>query len=163
MPTNKSNARRQILSMKSDLDATYKRYREGLTQMEIPLQEDYHKYMCIRLSGYLEQLMFEAISGYIANTTGGSARNFSMPFFKKAPNLNPDALEKLIGRFGDPWEREISDFLDKDERRNSLGKLLEVRNKVAHGQSYRGGQMNVATYKELVDSLHSWVVNRMLT
>lgn len=86
-----------------------------------------------------------------------------MSFFKRAPNLNPEAFEKLIGRFGNPWEEDISDFLDKEERRNSLGKLLEVRNKVAHGQSYRGGQMNVATYKELVDAIHSWVVNRMVT
>ncbi|MFJ5263602.1 HEPN domain-containing protein [Streptomyces sp. NPDC088387] len=162
MPTSKSNARKQILAMKSDLDAAYKRYREGLTQMEISLQEDLHKYMCIRLSGYLEQLMFEAISGFMATSTGGPARNFSLSFFKKAPNLNPEALEKLIGRFGDPWDAEIADFLNKDERRNSLGKLLEVRNKVAHGQSYRGGQMNVANYKELVDAIHSWVVDRML-
>jgi hypothetical protein len=149
--------------MKSDLDAVYKRYRQGLTDMEIPLQEDFHKYMCIRLSGYLEQLMFEAISGYIADSTGGAAKNFSMSFFKKAPNLNPEAFEKLIGRFGEVWLEEISDFLDREERRNSLGRLLEVRNKVAHGQSYRGGQMNVANYKQLIDAIHSWVLSRMLT
>ncbi|MEV6051715.1 HEPN domain-containing protein [Streptomyces sp. NPDC052107] len=148
--------------MKSDLDASYKRYREGLLTMEISLQEDFHKYMCIRLSGYLEQLMFEAISGYISSTVNGAAKNFAISFFKKSPNLTPDALEKLIARFGEPWDTELSAFLDSDERRNSLGRLLGVRNKVAHGQSYRGGQLNVATYKKLVDDIHSWVVSRML-
>ncbi|MFF4555375.1 HEPN domain-containing protein [Streptomyces sp. NPDC001422] len=148
--------------MKSDLDSSYKRYREGLLAVDIPLQEDLHKYMCIRLSGYLEQLMFEAISGYIASATGGASKSFAMSFFKKAPNLTPDALEKLVGRFGEPWETELSNFLDSEERRNSLGGLLAVRNKVAHGQSYRGGQLNVANYKRLVDDIHSWVVLRML-
>jgi hypothetical protein len=85
-----------------------------------------------------------------------------MSFFKKAPNLNPEAFEKLIGRFGEAWLEDISDFLDKEERRNSLGKLLEVRNKVAHGQSYRGGKMNVDNYKQLIDAIHSWVLSRML-
>ncbi|WP_053850785.1 HEPN domain-containing protein [Streptomyces sp. NRRL B-24085] len=148
--------------MKSDLDSSYKRYREGLLAIDIPLQEDLHKYMCIRLSGYLEQLMFEAICGYVASASGGPAKSFAMSFFKKAPNLTPDALEKLIGRFGDPWDQELADFLDTDERRNSLGGLLAVRNKVAHGENYRGGQLNVATYKKLVDDIHSWVVLRML-
>ncbi|WP_438314541.1 HEPN domain-containing protein [Streptomyces sp. HUAS TT3] len=133
-----------------------------MTAVDIPLQEDLHKYMCIRLSGYLEQLMFEAVCGYISSTTGGAARSFALSSFSKAPNLTPEALEKLVGRFGDAWKSDIIDFLDSQERRNSLGNLLAVRNKVAHGQSYRGGQMNVATYKQLVDDLHSWVVSRML-
>jgi hypothetical protein len=148
--------------MKSELDASYQRYTQGLQSMEIALHEDMHKYMCIRLSGYLEQLLFTAISGYIGSSVGGSPQNFVMSFFKRAPNLGPTALEELIGRFGDPWKSEIADFLGQDERKNSLGRLIEIRNKVAHGQSYRGGQLTVATYKKLVDDLHSWVVSRML-
>ncbi|WP_158721354.1 HEPN domain-containing protein [Streptomyces sp. NRRL S-241] len=148
--------------MKSDLDASYQRYRTGLSAVDIPLQEDLHKYMCIRLSGYLEQLMFEAICGYVSSASGGAAKNFALSFFNRSPNLTPKALEDLVGRFGDPWKSELVSFLDTDERRNSLGSLLLVRNKVAHGQGYRGGQLNVATYKKLVDDIHSWVVSRML-
>ena len=68
----------------------------------------------------------------------------------------------LIGRFGEAWKADLEAFLDDDERRNNLGLLLAVRNKVAHGRSYSGGKMNVANYKDLVDSLHTWVVARML-
>ncbi|MFF7328553.1 HEPN domain-containing protein [Streptomyces sp. NPDC008150] len=163
MPTNKNNARVEILKLKTDLDSSYKRYRDGLRSVDIPLQEDMHKYMCIRLSGYMEQLIFQAVSGYIASTTIGAARNFALSSFNKAPNLTPEALEKLVGRFGDIWKDEISSFLNTDERRNSLGNLLAVRNKTAHGENYRGGQLNVATYKRLVDDLHSWVLQRMVT
>lgn len=162
MTKSKRNPRTQILSMKMELDSSYQRYRQGVLNMDIPLQEDFHKYMCIRLSGYLEQLLFEAVYGYLSTRTNGAARNFSMSFFKKAPNLNPEAFVGLIGRFGDQWASDLSDFLDEEERRNSLGKLLEVRNKVAHGQSYSGGQFNLATYKKLVDAIHLWVVERML-
>jgi hypothetical protein len=159
---SRSDARRQIISLKSELDASYQRYTQGLHSLPIPLHDDMHKYMCIRLSGYLEQLMFVSISGYLGGAVGGSPKNFVMSFFKRVPNLGPSALEELVARFGDPWKSEISDFLDQDERRNSLGKLIEIRNKVAHGHSYQGGKMTVATYKELVDDLHSWVVSRML-
>ncbi|MGA5027160.1 HEPN domain-containing protein [Streptomyces griseoincarnatus] len=162
LPTNKNSARVEILKLKTDLDSSYKRYREGLLSVDIPLQEDMHKYMCIRLSGYMEQLIFQAVCGYISSTTTGAARSFALSSFNKAPNLTPEALEKVVGRFGDAWKAEIISFLDADERRNSLGNLLAVRNKTAHGENYRGGQLNVATYKRLVDDLHSWVLLRML-
>lgn len=163
MPTSREAARKQVQSIKSELDATYARYERSLSGAEIEIQEDLHKYMCIRLAGYLEQLMFEAVTGFIASASGGPAGNFAMSWFKKSPNLTPDALLSLIGRFGDTWKKELEEFLDADERRNNLGLLLAVRNKVAHGRSYSGGKMNVATYKKLVDSLHSWVVSRMLS
>ncbi|MFG1617910.1 HEPN domain-containing protein [Nonomuraea wenchangensis] len=148
--------------MKSDLDASYDRYKSGLSTVDIPLQEDLHKYMCIRLSGYLEQLLFEAVCGFINSVSGGPAKNFALSYFRRAPNLTPEALRDLVARFGEPWASELANFLDVDQRGNSLGNLMAVRNKVAHGQGYRGGQLNVATYKKLVDDLHSWVVQRML-
>ncbi|MFI1656162.1 HEPN domain-containing protein [Streptomyces sp. NPDC020472] len=162
MPTNRSEARKQILSIKSELDSTYERYNQNLSDIDLSLHGDLHKYMCIRMAGYLEQLMFEAVTGYIASATGGPAGQFAMSWFRRSPNLTPDALIALIGRFGESWETEIRDFLAAEERRNNLGKLLEVRNKVAHGQSYSGGKMNVATYKDLVDSIHTWVLTRMI-
>lgn len=106
--------------------------------------------------------MFVAVTGYVASASGGPAGNFAMSWFKKSPNLTPGALITLIGRFGEQREQDIENFLDNDERRNNLGLLLAVRNKVAHGHSYSGGKMNVANYKVLVDSIHQWIVNRML-
>ncbi|MFJ3096011.1 HEPN domain-containing protein [Streptomyces hydrogenans] len=162
MPTNRAEARKQILSIKSELDSTYDRYHQALGDIDIALHGDLHKYMCIRLAGYLEQLMFEAVTGYVSSSTGGPAGQFAMSWFKRSPNLTPDALITLIGRFGEKWEEDIRNFLDTEERKNNLGKLLEVRNKVAHGKSYSGGKMNVATYKELIDSVHTWVLSRMV-
>jgi hypothetical protein len=149
--------------MKSELDAAYMRYRQALVELDFRLQEDLHKYMCIRLSGYLEQLLFEAVSAFLADSHNEAVRNFGISFFKKAPNLTPGALETLIGRFGESWSQELKDFLDAHERRNTLGTLVEIRNKTAHGQGYRGGQLSVSTYKEVVDDIHAWVLERMLT
>jgi hypothetical protein len=162
LPTNREMARRQVHSIKSELDSTYDRYNRSLQVVDIEVQEDLHKYMCIRLAGYLEQLMFEAVTGYIAGASSGPTCSFAMSWFKKSPNLTPDALASLIGRFGESWKKDLEDFLDEGERRNNLGLLVAVRNKVAHGRSYSGGKMNVANYKDLVDSLHTWIVGRML-
>lgn len=148
--------------MKAELDAAYARYREGILLLDFRLQEDLNKYMCIRLSGYLEQLLFEAVTAMLANSHDAIVRNFGISHFKKAPNLTPKAFEELISRFGESWASELQEFLDNRDRRNLLGALIEVRNKTAHGANYRGSVLNIATYKDIVDDIHSWIVERML-
>ncbi|MFI2231223.1 HEPN domain-containing protein [Nocardia testacea] len=148
--------------MKSTLDATYKRYKESLFDVPIAVQQDLHLYMCIRLSGYIEQLLHQAICAYVSDLSSGPAGEFALSWFKNAPNLNPDALERLMGRFGDKWSGELKEFLDTENKRSSLGVLITIRNNTAHGKSYKGSLSNVSSYKELVDDLHDWVVERLM-
>ncbi|MET9488193.1 HEPN domain-containing protein [Nocardia sp. NPDC006630] len=149
--------------MKSSLDATYERYQGSLLDVPISVQQDLHLYMCIRLSGYLEQLLHQAICDYMSRSASGPAREFALSWFRKAPNLNPDALEKLIARFGEKWSSELSEFLDIENNRSSLGTLIRIRNDTAHGRSWGGSSLNVRSYKELVDAIHVWVMDKMFT
>jgi hypothetical protein len=162
MITTRAAARVEIHRMKSALDATYDRYRRSLLEVPLDLQQDLHLYMCIRLSGYLEQLMYQAICGYVSDASGGAAREFALSWFRNAPNLGPTALENLIERFGEDWRNDLRDFLNKENNRGSLGTLIKIRNDTAHGKSYGGALANVASYKELVDDIHEWVHQRMI-
>nr|WSW45775.1 hypothetical protein OG296_23200 [Streptomyces sp. NBC_01001] len=149
--------------MKSSLDSTYDRYRESILDVPIAVQQDLHLYMCVRLSGYLEQLLHQAISAYVSDSVGGvAARSFALSWFRNAPNLGPKALEDLIGRFGEIWSGELKDLLDEGNKRDSLGTLIKIRNDTAHGKSYAGRLAHVSSYKELVDDLHGWVMARMI-
>ncbi|MGW3423346.1 HEPN domain-containing protein [Streptomyces phaeochromogenes] len=162
MTTSRREARVEIHRMKSSLDATYKRYKESILVVPIAVQQDLHLYMCVRLSGYLEQLLHQAISAYVSDAARGAGRDFALSWFRNAPNLNPPALEKLIARFGDKWTDELKDFLETENNRSSLGALIKIRNSTAHGSSYGGSLANINSYKELVDDLHSWVVERLI-
>ncbi|WP_449338766.1 HEPN domain-containing protein [Streptomyces chartreusis] len=131
--------------------------------MPIAVQQDLHLYMCVRLSGYLEQLLHQAICAYVADSVGAAAaRNFALSWFRNAPNLSPRALEELIERFGEIWVEELRTLLDEGNNRGSLGTLIKIRNDTAHGKSYAGRLANVSSYKDLVDDLHGWVVTRMI-
>lgn len=162
MVTSRADARVEIHRMKSALDATYDRYSRSLLQVPLDLQQDLHLYMCIRLSGYLEQLMYQAVCAYVSDASGGAAREFALSWFRNAPNLSPPALEGLIARFGEDWLRDLKILLDKENNRGSLGTLIKIRNDTAHGKSYAGASANVSSYKKLIDDLHSWVHGRMI-
>ncbi|MGW1666084.1 HEPN domain-containing protein [Streptomyces koyangensis] len=148
--------------MKSSLDSAYDRYKASILDVPLSVQQDLHLYMCVRLSGYLEQLLHQAICAYVAGSASGAAKEFTLSWFRNAPNLNPGALEKLIARFGDKWTGELDELLEKGNNRSSLGTLIKIRNDTAHGKSYAGSLANISSYKELVDDLHEWVVERMV-
>ncbi|MEV7070059.1 HEPN domain-containing protein [Streptomyces sp. NPDC093990] len=162
MLTSKATARIEIHRMKSALDATYDRYKRSLREVPLDVQQDLHLYICIRLSGYLEQLIYNAVCAYVSDASGGAAREFALSWFKNAPNLSPGALEALIERFGQDWLQDLKDFLDKENNRSSLGTLIKIRNDTAHGKSYAGSLANVSSYKKLIDDIHSWVHSRMI-
>lgn len=157
-----ADARREVVRLKQELDDAFDRYDSALRTMPIAFQGDVHKFMCVRLSGYLEQLFFTAITGYL-KSTGGKAGGFGLSYFRNAPNLRPETLSRLIARFGDEWSQSLEAHLDQHDRRGQLGTMLKVRNTTAHGGNYRGSRPSVQTYKGLVDDLHNWTLSTLLS
>lgn len=157
-----ADARQEASRLKQELDDTYKRYIAALSDIPIDFQGDIHKYMCIRLSGYLEQLFFVSVTGFIKSSPNTKVVKFALQHFKYAPNMSPGNLERLIEKFGEEWSGELEIFLDGEGRRDALGNLLSVRNTTAHGGNYKGSMPQVGTYKLLVDDLHNWVIKNIL-
>lgn len=162
--TSSDDARIEIAKMKEELDSTFARYEEGLSDMEPFLQEDFHKYMCIRLAGFIQQVVLEAVSGYLGDSGESPIGNFARSYLSRNrfPNMTPDAMINLLRRFGPEWEADLAKFLAQGERRNALDALVRARNKVAHGRSIRYGLNNTRAHKDLADEIHLWVLNRIL-
>jgi hypothetical protein len=159
---NIADARREVSRLKQELDDTYARYQAALKDIPIDFQSDVHRYMCIRLAGYLEQLFFNSLTGYIKSNNNSKIADFATSHFKYAPNMRPGNLEELIKRFGDEWSADLQIFLDDGNRRDILGVLLVIRNTTSHGGNYSGTRPQVTTYKQLVDDLHNWVIRTIL-
>lgn len=161
---NISDATREISRLKQELDDTYVRYSSALHDTSsISFQGDMHKYMCIRLSGYIEQLLHVALTGFIKSGHHENLIRFSLSHFKYAPNMKPKNLEELIGKFSEEWSNQLNQFLDDQNRRDNLTNLLNIRNTTAHGGNYKGSKLQVGTYKDLIDELHNWVIQTILT
>ena len=160
--TDIPSARREAARLKQQLDALYNDYATALRDVPINFQGELHKYMCVRLAGYLEQLIFVAVAGHLKSTAGPQAASFALSNWKHAPNLGPQALEALFDRFGEPWSDDLTQFLEEADRRGALGRLIKIRNDTAHGYSYSGSLPSVASYKLLIDEIHGWVHRVML-
>lgn len=63
--TDIPSARREAARLKQQLDRLYSDYTSALRDVSINFQGELHKYMCVRLAGYLEQLIFVAVTGHL--------------------------------------------------------------------------------------------------
>jgi hypothetical protein len=159
---NIADAKRESARLKQELDDTYIRYTTALIDIPINFQGDIHRYICIRLSGYLEQLIYVSLTGYIKSNHNPKVSSFALKHFKYAPNMKPRNFEQLIAKFGDDWSIDLTQFLDDANRRDLMSSLLEIRNTTAHGGNYRGSSLQVSSYKQLIDDTHRWVLTHIL-
>ncbi|MGV0780459.1 hypothetical protein [Mycolicibacterium sp. XJ775] len=158
-----SEGRIRARQLKVEIDHFYDSYLKSLNGVEMNFQGELHKYACIRLAGFLEQLFHVSVYSYVRATSSPTTGAFATSFWKNAPNLNPDALRRLIARFdSDEWGASLESLAEEEEVMDRLGVLLRVRNDTSHGKSYSGTRANVSTYKSAVDTIYKWVVHTFL-
>jgi hypothetical protein len=156
--------RSEALAFWARLSAEYTRYQEAIRVLPIEqakVQDDLRRYLCLRCAGFLEQVTFIVIHGYLEQKAGGPALSFAQSWFERAPNLTSDAFAKLINRFGKEHSDAFELFLTP-VRRESLGDLLAIRNDVAHGKHFAGQRLQPDRYVALCEETYEWLVATFL-
>ncbi len=157
-------ARQTAYELWSGLQAEYERYRESISYIptsKLRLQEDLRRYLCLRCAGFLEQVTFVILTGYLEQKSNGPHLAFAKSFFKRAPNLKVNVFIELVGRFGDAHRADFEAFLTK-RRREALSNLLDVRNDIAHGQYSAGQKLEPTQYLTLCEEVYDWLVDRFI-
>ena len=162
------NPRGEALSLWQGLQAEHDRYRAAVRVLQgqrdvtvLRVQDDMRRYLCLRCAGFLEQVVFVVLDGYLDQKTSGPAREFIRTQFRRAPNLNVKAFAGLIGRFGSHYSGEFDRFLTKT-RRSTLGDLLDIRNDVAHGRVGPGARLDPNRYLTLCEEVYDWLIETFL-
>lgn len=113
-----------------ELDQLFDRAR---AQRDLEVQSDYAKYLVIRVSGLIEQVITEIVLAYAqarANTPVASHVAWRMNSFQ---NPSVERILQLVGSFQRSWRRDLTDLLT-DEEREAIGSINAQRNKIAHGE-----------------------------
>ena len=143
------------------LDSEHERYLRAvgyLPRGEERLQEDLRRYLCLRCSGFLEQLTYEVLTDYLLRKSYTPIGEWATSFFRHAPNLNLKAFASLLARFGESYSTAFEKFINHSGRRDLLTNLLDVRNTVAHGGVIGGQRLDPTPYIRLCRDTHDWLV-----
>jgi hypothetical protein len=156
--------RKEVHSLWTGLQAEYERYKNAVRYIptsELRLQEDLRRYLCLRCAGFLEQMTYMAVADFLGRKSSGPPLEFSLSFFRNAPNLTVGAFARLIGRFGSSYETQLEDFLTPT-RRDALSDLLSVRNDIAHGRYQAGRKLDPERYIQLCKEVYVWYLGEFL-
>jgi hypothetical protein len=125
---------------------------------DLEVAGDLARYLCVRVSGFLEQATQVILRDYCAKNSWGSVQTFAHSWLDRMPNLSAEALVGLIKRFDAEIAEELHEFLNLEERGTRLNSLIGIRNDVAHGKNQGVSRDQAWGYFEIVDQIIQWLM-----
>lgn len=118
--------------------------------------------LVVRSCGYLEQTVTETCRAYIRRTSDGMVRNLALGTLRRAPNPSADALQDLAQRFDPALKAELRSLLNAHDQRlrRELNFLVELRNRIAHGQNENVGVTKALALQDVACEVADWYILR---
>jgi hypothetical protein len=149
---------REIERLRKDLEGLFERGNR-LDEAD-ELSGDMGRYLCVRVSGYLEQALVQCGRSVCENGAWGSAQQFALSFTRKPPNPRSDEIIRFVQRFSERWADELTTMLRDDERAQRINALLGLRNDIAHGKSQGVSRKRAYEYFVVVDEVVEFLLER---
>lgn len=121
-------------------------------QTDIQVQSDYAKYLVVRVSGLVEQVMREVVLVYTSSQASARVANHVGWRMGTFQNPNVDRILQLVGSFDRAFQITLEGSITTPER-VSLGSVRAQRNSVAHGQPSSISLSQISQYYADVKSL----------
>ena len=100
--------RAEVSRLKQSLDATFKR-AESLTE-DPELLSDFARYLCVLISGFLEQSVIELLLEHVRTHSSPSIEQHVERRLRQFTNAKTQKLIDLLGSFDEDWRREMEGF-----------------------------------------------------
>lgn len=137
----------------SEVDLLFAR---AANQSDLQVQSDYAKYLVVRISGMVEQVMTEVVLLHVAGQASPTVTSHATWRMGTFQNPNIERILQLVGSFDRRWRSEL-DAIVTDAEREALGSINAQRNRVAHGQTSTVSLSQARQYHDEIKSLLSKV------
>lgn len=153
---------RQVTSLQSTLGALVQTVRDDTRQLSPESRGWLARFLVIRASGYLEQVIVECFRGHVVEKSGGLVRSFASSWLERSRNPSPSNLLDMVGRFDSSYRDELEQLLAKDDDRlkRELSFLVSVRNSIAHGMNEGINPTRALGLSEVAVELGDWFILR---
>lgn len=142
------NGRAEVSRLRKRLDATFGRIPSSI---DLELQADYAKYLCVLVSGFFENAIVALVLDYVERRSSPGVMAFVERQLERWTNPNAEKIANLFGAFHIDWRVSLMGYLI-DERRDSVNSLVALRHQIAHGGSVGTSLSQIkAHYKTIIE------------
>jgi hypothetical protein len=146
----------EVARQRQQLDATFKRAADLGADAEV--LSDFARYLCVLVSGFLEQAVIELLIEYVRTHSDGRVQQYSEQRLRQLANLKAQRLIEILGSFDPDWRRDLEGLL-VDEYKDALDGIVDLRNTIAHGRYAGVTMMRVQAYYDRIKTVVERVSN----
>ena len=139
---------KEILRYKRQLDDLFSKV--STLDSDFEMQSHWAKYLCIRVSGFLEVAVSTIYKNYAKNKAAPFVVNYVDKQLSSLQNPNMEKILKITRSFNPDWAKEIElELIDNSEIKDSIDSIVDVRNKIAHGEDVGITYTRIKRYYEV--------------
>jgi hypothetical protein len=140
-----------VSSHQNKIDAAFERVR-GIE--EVQLQADFARYLCVVVSGFLEQAVRHVLGHYAVERGHPRVARYAERQLSGFTNANAQKLIDLVGGFDARWREELAAYL-VGERKDAIDSVVANRHNIVHGRDVGITYRRIADYYGHVkDTVH---------
>ena len=141
-----------VTRRESQLDDLFDRIGEIA---DISLQAEFCRYLCVRVSGYIEQSIEDILFEHARHRSGPTVVRYVGRTVDRT-NLKAERLLETVGRFDGDLRKELERYM-AGERKAALDSIMDHRNHVAHGEMTSISYYNLRRYYDNVKAIVKYV------
>ncbi len=141
---------RELERQRDKLDALFKRV-ESLDK-DPELQAHFARYLCVLVSGFLENALEEIFGTYAEKQAAPSVANYVKSQLGNIQNPKMERILQLSGAFNPTWRKELGDTIPP-EVRDAVDSVVNTRNQIAHGEQTGISYVTMQAYYEQIKKL----------
>jgi RiboL-PSP-HEPN len=146
-----SPGRRQIALLRSRLDGAFARIAD-IDENALEARADFARYLCVLVSGFLEQSMTELFSEHCRKQSGPRIQSFARWHLERFQNASRPRIIELAARFDGAWAHDLDAYI-VDQRAAAIGSIVSERNRISHGQNSSISFVRVSEYRGPIDEV----------
>ena len=115
---------------------------------ESEMQAHWAKYVCVLVSGYLEQSLKEIFLEHATAASQPRVARYIERTWPVSKNMKCDAIEEILINFDDAWAKNFNEWYAKGERKKEINEIIAWRNNIAHGKEPSTNNVTIVTVKQ---------------
>ena len=121
----------EVVRYKTRLDNLFKKVR--VLSEDFELQSHWAKYLCVRVSGFLEVAVHEIYSQYAQDKAAQNVANYVTRNLNRFQNPNMTKIISLTNSFNKEWGVSLKEQTE-GQLKDAIDSICNDRNRTAHGR-----------------------------
>jgi hypothetical protein len=121
-----------LVATRHRVDAAFTR-ANSLSAADIEIQADFAKYLCVLVSGLVEVAISEFAIQHCQSRSAPTVHAYAASQLDRLQNIKAERLLQVVGAFDPAWRGALEKHI-AGQRRDALDSVIDLRNKIAHGE-----------------------------